>query len=149
MSAYVEATGPLIKGRIKHACAVELVLGVWLVVTAFWLATAWGELVNALVCGIAVAVLAALRIWHPTLSTKPASVISMAIGAWLIVAPFVLGYRAGPAAWNDAVVGLFVLIFAGWSGAEPRTVAPSIARNLPDGAPVNEGDTRRVEHHGA
>jgi hypothetical protein len=82
-----------------------------------------------MLCGIAIAALAGMRVRHPTLATKPASWVNLAIGAWLIVAPFVLDYLSAPAAWNDMVVGLFVLMFAGWSGAEPRTSPEAIARN--------------------
>jgi hypothetical protein len=127
MATYIEATSPEIRSRIKGASSVNLILGLWLIVAPFILAFTGSAFLNDMLCGIAIAALAGMRVHSPTLATKPASWVNLAIGAWLIVAPFVLDYRSGPAAWNDIVVGIFVLMFAGWSGAEPRTSADTIA----------------------
>lgn len=126
MATYVEATNPQIRSRIKGASSVNLILGLWLIAAPFVLAFTSSALVNDVVCGIAIVILAGLRIYRPTLATKPASWVNLAIGAWLVVAPFVLDYLSGPAAWNDIVVGILVLMFAGWSGAEPRVASDRV-----------------------
>lgn len=43
-----------------------------------------------------------------------ASGLNVIVGIWLIIAPFLLGHPAISAAvWNDVIVGILVLIFAG------------------------------------
>ena len=126
MATYVEATNPQIRSRIKGASSVNLILGLWLIAAPFVLAFTSSAFVNDILCGIAIAFLAGLRIHRPTLATRPASWVNLAIGAWLVVAPFVLDYLSGPAAWNDIVVGILVLMFAGWSGAEPRMASERV-----------------------
>ena len=42
--------------------------------------------------------------------------INVVLGAWLVIAPFVLGYTALVAAlWNDIIVGIVVVVLAGWA----------------------------------
>lgn len=47
---------------------------------------------------------------------KPASWIHVALGAWLIAAPFVLGYWKVSAGTEDLILGLAVLFVALWEG---------------------------------
>lgn len=55
---------------------------------------------------------------------KPASWIHVALGAWLIAAPFLLGYSHVSAGSEDLILGLAVLCVAVWEG---RSLAvPSI-----------------------
>lgn len=148
MATYVEATSPQIRGRIKGASSVNLVLGLWLIVAPFVLAFTGAAFINDMLCGIAIAILAGMRVRHPTLATKPASWVNLAIGAWLIVAPFVLNYLSGPAAWNDIIVGILVLMFAGWSGAEPRASADRIAANARGEAEAHAARTSGMDKGG-
>lgn len=57
-------------------------------------------------------------------STGRLSLVSVAVGAWLIAAPFVLGYGHEPQAttstWNDVIVGALVVLFAGVSWLAAR-----------------------------
>jgi hypothetical protein len=42
--------------------------------------------------------------------------INSLLGLWLIVSPFILGYSdAVTAMWNNIIVGLVVLVLAGWA----------------------------------
>ncbi len=48
--------------------------------------------------------------------TASLSLINVALGGWLIAAPFILGYSAIPApTWNDVLVGTIVILLAGVS----------------------------------
>ena len=38
-----------------------------------------------------------------------------ALGLWLIIAPFALGYTAISNGWNDMSVGLLIAVMAGWA----------------------------------
>jgi hypothetical protein len=47
---------------------------------------------------------------------KPASWIHVALGSWLIAAPFVLGYSRVSAGSEDVILGLAVVFVALWEG---------------------------------
>jgi len=54
-------------------------------------------------------------------NVRVASGVNVALGAWLIVAPFALGYTTRAAYLNDAIAGVLVLILAGSRLAAMRT----------------------------
>ena len=53
---------------------------------------------------------------------------SLALGAWLLVSPWVLGFsRTRPLMWNAVIFGALVLVFAGWGligGGRSQRAAP-------------------------
>ena len=67
--------------------------------------------------------------------TPPAATICMrwtswaalALGLWLIVAPFALGYTAISSGWNDVTVGFLLAGMAGWAALAKR---PTVAVTL-------------------
>src|SRR5690606_7273001 len=107
-------------GQIRAASAINLVLGLWLIIAAYSLAVSREAYWNDLIVGVVVLVLAATRLSRPTEGTKPASWVNAAIGVWLIAAPFILSYERDQEMWNDIIVGALLLIFAGWSASLPR-----------------------------
>lgn len=123
MATYAEAVTPQERGQIRGASGINLAIGIWLIIAPFVLATTGAALVNDVAVGIVIAALAAVRIARPAAATKPASWVNAVLGAWLIVAPFALGYISQAAFWNDILVGVAVLVFALWSASQPRTVA--------------------------
>jgi hypothetical protein len=114
-----------LKGQCKDAG--NLVLGFWLAVSP-WVLSYAGETTpawNAHAVGviIAVAALAALLAFQ-----KWEEWVNIALGAWLIASPFVLGFTANIAAMsNQLIVGLLVGLLATWvavtkSDARDQTV---------------------------
>jgi hypothetical protein len=102
--------------------SASLVLGLWLVFSP-WLfgytaapTVAW----NAYVVGIIIAVaafaaLVAFQRWEEWLKA--------ALGAWLIISPWVISYGDfRTAMWNHIVVGALVLILAIWSATTEQRV---------------------------
>ena len=97
-----------------------LILGAWLFVSPFILgyaplaAAAW----NAYVVGAAVAILAASALWVPSFGLDE-EWGNLALGLWLVAAPFVLGFFGSEplAAWNQIVVGVLIAGDAGWAVA--------------------------------
>lgn len=97
---------------------VMLVLGVWLFVSPFWMmayassagAIAWNSyIMGALVVIFSIAALVNHKLWEEG--------VNVAIGIWLIAAPFVLGYFFGEslgAGWNQLFVGLLLALDALW-----------------------------------
>jgi hypothetical protein len=100
--------------------AMELLAGIWLVIAAFafnYAFTLAGEAGkwNNFACGVVIALVALVELF--TQRTLPwLGLINVAVGFWLIVAPFALGYpAAGPrdaAKTNEMIVGVLVSIFS-------------------------------------
>jgi hypothetical protein len=111
---------PRAESQLRTVSAINVVLGVWLIVAAFTIAVSQQAYWNELLVGIIVLILAATRVTKPTEGTKPASWVNSAIGVWLIAAPFILSYSANREMWNDVIVGVLVLIFAAWGASLPR-----------------------------
>ena len=101
------------------ASALTALLGLWLVVvpTFFWDAVG-ADFWNDLIVGAAIVALAAYSAYESTdedLSGGSwASGINVALGLWLVVAPFVWG-AVDVLFWNDIVVGALVAITAGYA----------------------------------
>ncbi|OQO89875.1 hypothetical protein B1813_18695 [Saccharomonospora piscinae] len=117
------------------AGAVVFLAGVWLVVSPWVIehpATAAGpdSAVTDIAAGLLLALLGGVRAVSPFAASWPGWV-ALILGAWLVVAPFALGYRgddAGDARANDVVTGAVVLLAAvaglylgaRWGGAGRR-----------------------------
>jgi SPW repeat len=93
----------------------NLVLGLWLAVSPWALSyagtatPAWNaHIVGLIVAVAAIAALAAFQKWEEW--------VNAALGAWLIVSPFILGFGSLTAAlWNQLIVGVVVLVLAAWA----------------------------------
>lgn len=101
--------------------AVNLVLGLWLIISPWALnfmlveTPTW----NAWAVGVVIAVAAAAAL---IAFNKWEEWVEAALGAWLIVSPFLLGFGTETyATWNQIVVGVIVGALAVWSAMEPRT----------------------------
>jgi hypothetical protein len=91
--------------------SVNFVLGIWLMIAAFFLAPpsvtrTWNEII----IGGALMIVSGriMSIVRPAGSLS----IEVALGAWLIVSPFVLNYAAGAGRWNDIICGLMAIVVA-------------------------------------
>lgn len=116
----------------KIATNTNIGIGVWLILAPFILgysglpAPMW----NAVVCGVLIVVLGGIRT-SGILQNVGLSYTNSGIGAWLIAAPFVLGYSNLPAPmWNDIVVGVLVLVLGIWSAQATRNVNERADRAL-------------------
>jgi len=105
-------------GTQKALSWLVAIVGVWELVAAFVLgySTTSAALWNAVIFGIALII---LGIWAAVSSReetdKTLDWINLAVGIWLILAPFLLGYTAvATAVLNDVIVGLVVVVLAGW-----------------------------------
>lgn len=106
---------------VRWQDSVNLVLGLWLAVSpwALGFATQEAAMWNALLVGLAIAVLALAALWA---FQKWHEWINAALGAWLMVSPQVLGFATLQAAmWNNAIVGLAVIALALWSAITTHT----------------------------
>lgn len=94
-------------------------VGLWELVSPFILgytatpAALW----NTIFAGMALIFLAAWAALSENAGTaKILDGITAAVGVWLVVSPFVLGYSTMTAAlWNDIIVGAVVIVLAAWA----------------------------------
>jgi hypothetical protein len=108
---------------VRWTSGLNALLGLWLIVAPFALgylepAARW----NDILVGIVIASLAALRAFGRP--AAPAwSWTNVALGVWLLIAPFLLSYNTSAALWNDVVVGLIVVVLGWWSARASRPAA--------------------------
>lgn len=105
------------RGASGGADAFVFLAAVWLVVASVPLAyTPTGRFDvfwNDTVVGVAVGAVTMTRLVGPGM-TPATTAINCALGAWLVAAPFVLGYGGspadGPARWNDLAIGVAIVV---------------------------------------
>lgn len=102
---------------------VMLVLGVWLFFAPFFMS--YGPLTNAAawnsyIVGGAVSVFA---VWALSSPEKWEEWVNLALGAWLVIAPFALDFYGTQetAAWNQIVAGVLIGGDAIWALAQRPT----------------------------
>lgn len=87
----------------------NVVLGIWLIVSPFILGyTDTGTLAapHSYAIGIAVAIFAFAALYR---FYRWEEGVNLALGLWLIAAPFVLNFsNVGPALWNHVIVGILI-----------------------------------------
>jgi len=108
--------------------AVDLVLGVWLFVSP-WALRFYGALPgssgNFFIVGVAMVVFAivglnARWLWQEW--------VNLALGVWLIVSPWLLGFQANVAARDDALlVGIVAAVMAVWALLERHRIGATTA----------------------
>jgi hypothetical protein len=94
---------------------VELVLGIWLVISPWVVGFADMEAArtNAVILGVAIVVYSLIELGVPKAWEEW---VSAAMGLWLVISPFVLNFSQHTAAtWNTIAVGVLTLVFALWA----------------------------------
>jgi hypothetical protein len=103
----------------KSLCWLVALAGLWEVIAAFVFGytASPAALWNAIIVGACLIILGAWSAISNQVSTdKILDWINVVLGVWLVIAPFLLGYRTITAAlWNDIIVGVIVVVLAGWA----------------------------------
>lgn len=110
-------------GQVKLASGLNVLAGIWEIIAPFLLgyAAAATPTTNAIIIGLVVAVLAAIR-YFGAYQAAWLSWICAILGIWLIIAPFALGYSGIAAATtNDIIVGIIIAALGTWSALASRT----------------------------
>ncbi|SFQ02775.1 SPW repeat protein [Tranquillimonas alkanivorans] len=114
-------TDPRAAGTVRWTSGTNLALGIWLIIAPFVLGYSGlpAPLWNDLVCGLLIAILAGVRLGKPA-HAEWASWTNAGIGAWLIIAPWVLAGYLSAAVWNDVIVGIVVLVLGAYSASAAK-----------------------------
>ncbi|PRY94850.1 SPW repeat-containing protein [Hasllibacter halocynthiae] len=116
---------------VKHLSGTIAGLGAWLIIAPFILPYfAAPDIVipapyNDVVCGVLLLILGAIR-WGKPLDNVWASYTSAGIGAWLVIAPFVLAPYSFGATVNDIVIGLLAIVLGIASAGPTKSVERGI-----------------------
>jgi len=110
---------------------VILAIGVWLLLAPLALSygSVGGAAWNSYVVGAVVAVFASAALLWPESPSE--EWVNLVLGAWLVIAPFVLGFYASAAlaAWTQVVAGLLIAGEAIWAMASRRTSPPPLQQH--------------------
>jgi len=102
------------KDETMIATWITIFSGIWLLLSPFVLMYAdQTPTVNDSMIGLIIGVLALSRILTPIKSLWLGR-ITILLGFWLILAPFVLGYGSSPARLNDVLLGILLAVVSFW-----------------------------------
>jgi|GEM_PF-385904 hypothetical protein len=94
---------------------VTLILGLWLIIAPFagFVPAAAPEAVNSYVSGVLIVILSAWALDQPQLWKQW---LKVAIGIWLILAPFAIGFTAEiEMMWSHLIAGILVGVAGLWA----------------------------------
>ena len=104
------------EGQAMTASGLDVLAGVWLLISPFVLA--FGNATaqaNDVILGIIIGVLALYRFFNPSHGVG-VSWLNLVLGVWVLISPWALGFSAYHVAMtNNVVMGIIVIILAGWS----------------------------------
>lgn len=126
-----------VRAQAKVASGLELLVGLWLIISPFVLGYSdLGQATktiasqatnNDLIVGFTIAVIGAIRLANAyrfgeyELPTMWLSWLSALLGLWLIVSPFVLGFSGlATPFWNSIIVGIIVAVLGVWNALVAR-----------------------------
>lgn len=123
------------RAQVQVASGLNLLAGIWLIISAYVVYAHESMMTNNVICGIAIAVLAAIRAFG-AYEQSWLSWVNAAIGAWVIVSPWAVAGAPGPAGpthgmiINNCITGAVAVVLGIWSAlATDTAAAPSAYRN--------------------
>lgn len=110
----------------RFATALVALAGLWLIAAPFVLGYANADGMRArsddLLFGTAILIVAGYRLLRAP-GAVWMSVVTGIMGFWVVLSPFYIGYSdVAAATWNDAIVGIFVVIVSAWAALATRHV---------------------------
>jgi SPW repeat-containing protein len=100
------------------ARTVNILLGIWLFISAFVWAHNPAQLGNTWICGVLCVVIALIATRVAT-----ARYLNVVLGAWVFISTFILGH-GNATLWNNVLVGIAIALLA---------ITPSERLNMPAG----------------
>lgn len=103
------------ENRVRTFSSLNILAGIWLVISpAFIDYASTGNLWQQMILGGALIVFGLVRLGMPDRSWP--SWINLAIGAWIIIAPFVISGVTDAVTWNQVITGALVVLLSLGSG---------------------------------
>ena len=100
--------------RAQGIGIINLIAGIWLILSPFLFGYSGGAMANSVIIGIAVTILAVTRLVM-TRDVWTGWLIAVA-GLWLIIAPFIFGFTEPAVLWNEIIVGIIIAGLSLWRG---------------------------------
>ncbi len=107
------------KKQIQTTSGINVAAGIWMILSPFVLGFAAMHAVfaNNILMGIAIGILAVVRVSLPEQKTAWLSIVNLILGLWLIISPFALGGAGAVALWNNLILGVIIAVMAGMSAS--------------------------------
>ena len=98
------------RSQVIGAAVINFVMGLWLIGAPYALGyqNADDAATDALVVGLVIVAIAIVRMIKPA-TTVSLSYVSLGLGIWLVLAPFVLGDPTAARVWNNVIVGAIII----------------------------------------
>jgi hypothetical protein len=105
------------QGQVATASGLDVLAGIWLLISPFVLGfTAHTAMVNNVIFGIIIGILALIRFFAVSRDTIWLSWLNAVLGLWVLVSPWFLRFGTyRTAATNNVIMGIIVIILACWS----------------------------------
>ena len=111
----------------RTASMINFFLGIWVLISPFVLGFSGfrGLMLNNVIVGVIVMIVAAVQAWGTTRTSGGLSWINLILGLWLIVTAFVFNVQGIPSiVWNQIISGAVVAILAAISVFSTSTAEP-------------------------
>lgn len=103
--------------QVKTASGINVLAGIWLVISPFLLGfSGTAASTNAIITGIIIGLIALVRSSSPD-SAVWLDYVNVILGVWLVISSFVLGSMVMAAVWNSIILGVVVVVLAGWDSS--------------------------------
>jgi SPW repeat-containing protein len=113
------------RGQVATASGLDVLAGIWLLISPFVLAfrshggafnsNVTGAVTNDVVLGIVIGLLALYRTFNAA-NNVWVSWLNVLLGIWVLISPWVVGFSSMRIAMtNNVIMGIIVIILAGWS----------------------------------
>ncbi len=97
----------------------NIVLGIWLFISAFIWPHTDASRMNTWICGLLVAALAVATMW-----IRPVRWLNAALGLWVVVGAVLIPHGSAGTLWNNLIVGLLVLLISVGGLTRPMPQSP-------------------------
>jgi SPW repeat len=129
------------RGQVQTASGLNLLVGIWLIISSFVLSDRSPMMTNNVVFGVIVAILAALRTFG-AFDQSWMSWVNAIIGAWVVISPWaIMGNTVtGPTSAMivcNVITGAAILPLGIWSAVATNTELSTATYRGPTSTPLN------------